>query len=179
MQNLNWMHKKAINFESLLTRHQHCEKNLWSCIESLKKASRRRSQSALAIHAAQKKYGRFYEYLCSTAQIVLEDALFCYRNSLAEVQFSCLGDARNQYGSLKDGDIVRKALEIIAGATPTGQRPIRFKTMGYTNWDIHLGSIALSARSYKANFIRPLDAVIKARERLFPSTQTAEADQQL
>jgi hypothetical protein len=104
-------------------------------------------------------YNSFHDYLALTARVVLEDALFFYRQHLTEAQFSCV--CHIKYADNKDMDYSMHltAIGFVAAATPAHCRTARFKVMGY-NWLEAQHAIIFGLIRNRINFQRPLDAVI-------------------
>ena len=159
-----------MNCNGLKHRHTHMHKKAWVVLEKLGRLMKTVkesdwkdiSESVESVHAS---YIEFFVYLVYTSQIVLEDALFCYRSQLKENEVSSVGRAaarHNAYDELLDW-----ALNIIVGATPKNQRHERLQAMGYDWMRARIVSISC-ARMYQRKFVKPLDAIIAA---VHPSQQ--------
>ena len=161
---------RSINIKGLQHRYDTGSRKVWMVLEKLEQVQERLSNPrrcntqklSNALSTISKLYEEFYIYLVGTAQIVLEDCLFCYRQNLHEGNISCVASALKR--SNRTDGVIDAAVAIMAGATPPKQRLARFKAMGFHG----LGRLAarsttiLGTIAYKRTFAGPLNGVISA-----------------
>jgi len=104
---------------------------------------------------------KFHSYLTITAKVVLEDALYFYRQHLDENQFSCVCHQRYADNTGMDPNMYRTALGFVVAATPAHRRSSCFKAMGYS-WLESRQIILFGLLRNRMNFQKPLDALISA-----------------
>ena len=168
-------HAENINCNGLKHRHTHMHKKAWVVLEKLGslmkiiKANMHWKEVSESVESVHASYSKFFVYLAYTSQIVLEDALFCYRSQLNENEVSSVGRAAARHSA--HDELLDWALNIIVGATPKNQRHERLQAMGYDWMRARIVSISC-AHVYRREFVKPLDAIIAA---VHPAQYTVQA----
>merc|ERR1712137_1193612 len=78
------------NFEGQKHRHDQLLSKIWVVVRRLEQCLQERQCSGDVIEELCGSYMKFHSYLTITAKVVLEDALYFYRQHLDENQFSCV-----------------------------------------------------------------------------------------
>ena len=175
-QSLAWQHdhldnlarlpeaeKRKLNIDAQERRHDQLLKRIWSLLNQLDatmQIARVNPGHTESVEILRKKLKDFYGYLTVTVKLVLEDALFFYRNAMTEGKFSCVGHVRNSHGRIDPAEW-SATLALIVGLTPPHQRMICLRSMGYS-WIASKAHCARAVFSFRWNFYRPLNAVCLA-----------------
>ena len=153
--------KMWFNFEGQKHRQDQLLTKIWVVVRRLEKCLQDRQCSEEAIEEICDAYMKFHAYLTITAKVVLEDALYFYRQHLDEKQFSCVCHQKYADSAAMDPNMYRTALAFIVAATPAHCRSTRLKAMGYS-WLESRHVIVFGLIRNRIHFQKPLDTVISA-----------------
>mmetsp|Transcript_36287 Transcript_36287/g.102547 ORF Transcript_36287/g.102547 Transcript_36287/m.102547 type:complete len:487 (-) Transcript_36287:383-1843(-) len=162
LEKIGEMARRSINVKSLFHRHNSMQKQLWAVLQRLQEIPEKKPRvKRELIKEIYEDFQRFYVYLLYTVRIVLEDALFFYRKHLHEDELIVLGHAQMRF---PDAELVRRAMVLMAGGTPSNQLRRRFSVLGY-GWLALQTSLSIDRREYRKSFVEPLHSVRKEAER--------------
>ena len=153
------------NFEGQKHRHDQLISKIWVVVRRLEGCLQQRKCSQSDLEEADDDYKKFHAYLTMTAKVVLEDALYFYRQHLTERQFSCVCHRKYADNPHMDEGMFRTVIGFVAAATPSHCRSTRFKAMGY-NWLESQQVILFGMIRNRRQFQWPLDSLIRAATKI-------------
>ena len=162
------------NFDGQRHRHDQLLSKIWAVVRRLEECGKAWNDNQCSLTEMEEicdAYKIFHAYLTMTIKVILEDALFFYRQHLDEKQFSCVCHRKYADNPAMDQGMFRTALGFVAAATPAHSRSARFKAMGY-GWLEGQQVILFGLMRHRIYFDRPLDSLISSASNLLPSQET-------
>ena len=153
--------KMWFNFEGQKHRHDQLLSKIWVVLRRLEQCLQDRHCSEETIEEIIGDYMKFHAYLTVTVKVVLEDALYFYRQHLGEKQLSCVCHQKYADSAAMDPNMYRTALGFVVAATPAHRRSSCLKAMGYS-WLESRQVIMFGLLRNRINFQKPLNALISA-----------------